>query len=415
MRRHRRLSILALVMAGGEGSRLHPLTEQHSKPSLPFGARYRIVDFVLSNLINSGVYAIYLLVQYKSQSLIEHVRKAWVVSPTLPHQFVTVVPPQMQQGAVWFQGTADAVYQNLNLIQEQEPDLVLVFGADHIYRMDVQQMIAFHQERQAEITVAALPVPLDQASAFGVIATDADNRVREFQEKPEQPSPMPTDPTRAYASMGNYLFNADVLLAALQEGHERGGNDFGHHILPRLLGKRRLYAYDFTTNQTPGVKPYEEAGYWRDVGTLDTYFSAHQDLLGPTPCFDLFNPDWPIYSSNYQGPTCCIVDGVVSNSVIGGGTCLRGASVRNSVVRREVILDEGVELEDCIIMDYVHIKRGARLRRAIVGRYNIIPAGARLGYDPEADARAWRRTPSGIVVAPPGVSRDAMRAFSESD
>ncbi len=415
MKKRNRLSILTFVMAGGEGTRLHPLTARHSKPSLPFGGRYRIVDFVLSNLINSGIHSIYLLVQYKSQSLIEHVRKAWVVSPTLPHQFVTVVPPQMQQGTDWFQGTSDAIYQNLNLIQDHEPDLVLVFGADHIYRMDVQQMVNFHQDCQAEVTVAALPVPLAEARAFGIIATDNDNRVREFQEKPEHPSPMPTDSTRAYASMGNYLFNAEVLLKALDKCHERGETDFGYHVLPRLLQTHKVYAYDFSTNQVPGVKDYEEPGYWRDVGTLDTYFNAQRDLLGPEPRLDLFNPDWPIYSSNYQGPAARIIEGRIRNSLLGGGTCIRNATVRNSIVRREVVLEDDVELEDCIIMDYVHVKRGARLRRTIVGRYNTIAAGARLGYDPEADARTAHVTPSGIVVIPPGETREAMRAFSEND
>jgi dTDP-glucose pyrophosphorylase len=225
--------ILAFVMAGGEGSRLSPLTSDNSKPSLPFGSRYRIVDFVLSNLLNSGIQSIYMLVQYKSQSLIEHVRKAWVVSPMRNEEFVTVVPPQMMRGGDWFQGTADAVYQNINLIQLHNPDLVLVFGADHIYRMDLQQMVDFHREREADVTVAALPVPLAEASAFGVIDTDTPGRVREFQEKPANPPPMPSDPTRAYASMGNYLFDAKVLVKALKEANERGEHDFGQNVLPQ--------------------------------------------------------------------------------------------------------------------------------------------------------------------------------------
>lgn len=407
--------ILTFVMAGGEGTRLYPLTTKLSKPALPFGGRYRIVDFVLSNLINSGIHAIYLLVQYKSQSLIEHIRKAWVVSPMLSHQFVTVVPPQMHTGPEWFQGTADAVYQNLNLIQENDPKLVIVFGADHVYRMDLWQMIHFHQEHKAEITVAALPVPLAEASAFGIIATDTDSRVREFQEKPEHPSPMPTDPTRAYVSMGNYVFNARVLAEALQEAHRRGESDFGKHVLPRLLHEHRLYAYDFMTNKVPGIKRYEEMGYWRDVGTIDAYFNAHLDTLGLKPRFNIFNPHWPIYSSNYQGPAARLINSSVDNAIIGGGTWLQGAKVRNSVIRREVTLEKGVELEDCLIMDYVRIKRGAHLRRTIVGRYNIVETGARIGYDAKEDSAAYHRTDSGIVVVPAGEISDAMRAFSESD
>lgn len=413
----KKLKILTFVMAGGQGTRLHPLTAEHSKPSLPFGGRYRIVDFVLSNLINSGIHAIYMLVQYKSQSLIEHVRKAWVVSPTLPRQFVTVVPPQMHDGATWFQGTADAVYQNFNLVYEHDPDLVIVFGADHVYRMDIQQMIDFHLSRQAQVTVAALPVPLAEASAFGVIATAADNRVKEFQEKPAHPSPMPNDANHAYASMGNYVFDATVLRQALRGGHQRGDTDFGHHILPQLLSdpNHAIYAYDFATNKVPGVKSYEEPNYWRDVGTLDGYFSANQDLLGAQPRFDVFNPAWPIYSSNYQGPATQIIDGVLKNSIMGGGSTLQGAVVRNSIIRREVVLEEDVELEDCIVMDYVRIGRGARLKRTIVGRYNVIEPGVHIGYDVTADEERYNVSPDGIVVVPPGEITDTMRAFAESD
>jgi glucose-1-phosphate adenylyltransferase len=279
--------------------------------------------------------------------------------------------------------------------------------------MDIQHMIDFHREREAEVSVAALPVPLEEASGFGVIAADADGRIREFQEKPKNPSPMPTDPTRAYASMGNYLFDARLLIKALQEGHERGEHDFGNHVLPRLMNTHGMYAYDFATNQVPGVKPYEEPAYWRDVGTLDAYFNAHQDVLGLHPRLNLFNSQWPIYSSNYQGPTVKIVAGSVTNSIFGAGTLINGASVRNCVIRREVTLEEDVEIEDCIIHDYVRIQRGARLRRTIVTRYNVIEAGTQIGYDAEADSRHYKRTPSGIVVVPPGEFSLAMGSFSE--
>ncbi len=409
----RKTKILAFVMAGGEGSRLHPLTALRSKPSVPFGGRYRIVDFVLSNLINSRINSVYLLVQYKSQSLIDHIRRAWVLSPILPDQFVTVVPPQMREGPEWFQGTADAVCQNLNLIRQHNPELVAVFGADHIYRMDVWQMARFHLERKADITVAALPVPLSEAPAFGVIATEADSRVRAFQEKPPQPAPMPSDPTRAYASMGNYLFDAKVLVWALQEAHRRGEHDFGRHVLPRLMDSHRLFAYDFTTNLVPGIKPYEEPAYWRDLGTIEAYFAAHQDVLGLSPRFNAFNPEWPIYSSNYQGPVARIIGGSIENSILAAGTLINGASVRNSVIRREVVLEPDVELEGCIIMDYVVIKRGSRLRRVIVDRYNTIEAGSRIGYDPEADRRRHHVTPSGITVVAAGTSGMAGLSYVE--
>jgi len=405
--------ILAFVMAGGEGSRLQPLTVDNSKPSLPFGSRYRIVDFVLSNLLNSGIQAIYMLVQYKSQSLIEHVRKAWVVSPMRNEEFVTVVPPQMMRGGDWFQGTADAVYQNINLIQLHDPDLVVVFGADHIYRMDIQQMVDFHHERAADVTVAALPVPIADASSFGVIAADHAGRVNEFQEKPAHPAPMPSDPTRAYASMGNYLFDAKVLVQALKEANQRGEHDFGHNILPKLKQTHRLFAYDFSTNKVPGTKPYEEIGYWRDVGTLDAYFEAHQDMLGLTPRFDVFNPQWRIFSSNYQGPVARILEAQLHNSVIAAGSMVHLASIRNSMIRREVIIEDDVELEDCVIQDYVWIKRGSRLRRVIVGQYNVIEAGSRIGFDPEADRRRYVVTDGGITVVGPGEVTKSLRAFSE--
>ena len=263
-------SILAIVMAGGEGRRLYPLTAERSKPAVPFGGRYRIVDFVLSNMVNSGIHSMYLLVQYKSQSLIEHVRKAWGVSPMTPRHFVTVVPPQMREGRHWFQGTADAVYQSLNLIYIHRPDLVAVFGADHIYRMDVRQMVNFHREREADITVSALPVPLAQASGFGVISAAADGRITGFREKPGHPQPIPGDRAHAYASMGNYLFDTQMLIDALQEAHGRKGVDFGRDVLPALIDDRRIYATGWSARNLmvierlmPGDQPVTEHGPMR--------------------------------------------------------------------------------------------------------------------------------------------------------
>lgn len=401
--------ILAIVMAGGEGTRLFPLTTERSKPSVPFGARYRIVDFVLSSLVNSGIHAIYLLVQYKSQSLIEHVRKAWVLPPMLPAHFVTVVPPQMRRGQVWFQGTADAVYQNLNLILQHKPDLVLVFGADHIYRMDVRQMIQFHLERKAEASVAALAVPLAQASDFGIIHADGHCRIKGFLEKPAHPPPMASDPTHACASMGNYVFSTDALVNALHEAHARGETDFGKHVLPSLVEGGRLFAYDFGRNRVPGVKDYEEWGYWRDVGTLDAYYEAHMDVLGLQPRFDVFNAKWPIYSSNYQGPVARFIDTRVDDGMVSAGCMLHGARVRNSVLRREVVLEPGVEVEDSIIMDYVVVRRGAKIRRAIIDRYNVIGAGERIGHDAAQDAQRYHVTESGITVLPEAHSYEMER------
>lgn len=395
--------LLALVLAGGEGSRLSPLTEERSKPSVPFAGRYRIVDFVLSNLVNSQIYSIYLLVQYKSQSLIEHVRKAWSLSPVATGHFVTVVPPQMRGGGDWFQGTADAVYQNLRLIYKHRPDVVAVFGADHVYRMDLRQMVQFHQERRAEVTVAALPVPLSETKSFGIIGVDGEDRITEFQEKPVNGRPMPKSPDKAYASMGNYLFQTDVLVEALEDAHRLGEKDFGKHVLPRLLRQKRMFAYDFTTNRIPGVKDYEEPAYWRDVGTIKSYWDSHQDLLTREPRFDLFNPFWPIRSSNYDGPSAKILECDVQNSIVGAGSLICGGKIKNSVIRREVYVDKDVTIENCIVMDYVMIKRGSRLRNTIVDRYNVIGPDTHIGFDPDEDRKQYHVDDlSGIIVVAKG-------------
>jgi glucose-1-phosphate adenylyltransferase len=404
--------ILAMVMAGGAGTRLNPLTADRCKPAVPFGGRYQIVDFVLSNLLNSGIHSIYLLVQYKSQGLIEHVEAAWSLSPVIPGQFVKIVPPQMREGPEWYQGTADAVFQNLNLIEHQAPDLVVVFGADHIYRMDIRQMVAFHKAQDADITLCALPVPIEQASSFGIIATDASGRVEAFQEKPSDPISMPGDPERVYASMGNYLFKTEVLVEALREGRKRGETDFGHHILPRLLQTHRIFAYDFTENRVPGIRVYEAPAYWRDVGTLDAYYEASMDVLGKDPVFNLFNPRWPICSENYQGPVSRFVEGNIANSLLGPGCLIKGAQIRNSIIRSEVLIEEDVEIEGSIILDRTIIRKGARVHRAIVDSDNIIPLNTRIGAAFEKLAEGHFRTDSGITVVPQGpYDPESMRYF----
>ena len=395
-----RKSVLGIVLAGGEGTRLAPLTAERSKPAVPFGGRYRIVDFALSNLVNSGIYSIYVLVQYKSQSLIEHIREAWVLGPTIPSHFITVVPPQMREGPEWFQGTADAVYQNLALIEANDPEIVAVFGADHVYRMDLRQMIDFHVAADADVTVAALPVPREQATAFGVIDCEADGRIRGFVEKPASPPAMPGDPERSYASMGNYLFRTRTLIDALLEARDRHGKDFGHDVLPRLIRTHKVYAYDFATNVCPGVRDYEEAHYWRDVGTIDAYFDATMDTLGAEPRFDLMNPRWPIRSSNYQGPPASLAAARIEASHVGAGVRVRDATIRRSVIRSEAVIGRDVLIEESIVLDSCVIGDGARIRRAIIDRHNVIPAGARIGYDRAEDAARYSVTDSGIVVVP---------------
>jgi glucose-1-phosphate adenylyltransferase len=394
--------ILVFVLAGGKGERLFPLTSFRSKPAVPFGGRYRIVDFVLSNLINSKIYSIYLLVQYKSQSLIEHVRKNWVLSSVIKDHFVTVVPPQMRMGPEWFQGTADAVFQNVDLIRQHNPDLVVVFGADHIYRMDISQMIDFHVEKGACATVAARPVPIEQASSFGIIMTDSEKRITGFQEKPKKPTPMPDDPERAYVSMGNYIFNCDVLMGALAKSQRKKQHDFGSHVIPDLVGTEKVFAYDFAANVIPGTMPYEETGYWRDVGTIAAFYDAHMDMLGERPIFELNNLLWPVIPSGFSGSATKILKGDIRNSVIAEGALIHRAKIRNSFIRSDVVIENDVSLEDCIIMDHVVIRKGCKLRKVIVDKMNVIGEGEQLGFDPDKDRFRCHIDKSGISIIPRG-------------
>lgn len=285
--------ILAIVLAGGEGSRLRPLTLNHAKPALPFGGSFRLVDFVLSNLVNSGIESIYLLAQYKPESLLNHIDEHWQPVSGRPDRFIKVVLPRDSDGGR-FMGTADAIHKNLALIERHAPDIVAVFAADHVYRMDVRQMVDSHLRSGAEVTIAATQVPIELASSFGILAAGHDGAVWDFQEKPETPFAIPFKPWRAYASMGNYLFDTDVLVAALEHGARCGETDFGSHILPRLIHSKQVYAYDFASNIVPGVQPHEEPAYWRDVGTLEAYAGAHKDIVGNLPAFNLQNPHWPI-------------------------------------------------------------------------------------------------------------------------
>ena len=400
--RHR---ILGFILAGGRGERLQPLTRERGKPAVPFGGKYRIIDFVLSNFVNSGIHAIYALVQYKAQSLIEHLRIGWRFGG-LPDHFVIAVPPQMRWGESWYRGTADAVYQNLNLLRDFNPDIVMLFGADHIYRMDLDQMLAFHLERDAQVTVAALPVPIQEAWDFGIIEADADGRIRGFEEKPETPRPMPSDPTRTLSSMGNYIFNRDSLVETLIEDARRStDHDFGRTIIPELYPYAGVFAYNFLSNEVPGTKEYEEQGYWRDVGTIGAYWRAHMDLLGPTPLFDLDNPQWPILTAAYSGPALHIIDGEVVDSLIGEGSRIDHATVRRSILGRGVRIEPGAVVEESIIMDHTIVGRDSRLRRVIADRYNVIPERDAVGVDPARDAQLYQVDPSGIVLLPRGLTR----------
>ena len=397
--------VLAFILAGGRGERLDPLTRDRGKPAVPFGGKYRIVDFVLSNFMNSDIYAIYVLVQYKAQSLIEHLRNAWRLGG-LPDHFVIVVPPQMRRGEIWYQGTADAVYQNLNLMRDFRPDLVAIFGADHVYRMDLGQMLEFHRAHGADATVAALPVPVERAQGFGIIASDAEGRVQRFEEKPPYPAPMPADPGRALVSMGNYLFEHDVLVETLMEDARRStDHDFGRTIIPELVSHAGVYAYNFLDNVIPGQKDYEEAGYWRDIGTIGAYWEANMDLLGSTPRLDLANPRWPIFTAHFPGPSARVIDGEVANTLVGEGSLIEGATIRRSIIGRGVEVRAGAVIEDSLVMDHTIVESEVRLRRVIADRYNVIPQGTRIGFDAAEDRRRFHADPSGIVILPRGPTR----------
>lgn len=398
--------VLAMIMAGGKGERLMPLTELRSKPAVPFGGKYRIVDFVLSNFVNSGITAVYVLVQYRSQSLIEHLRRAWRIGGRIQQQFITVVPPQMKAHGGWYEGTADAVYHNVNLIQDFAPDLVAVFGADHIYRMDINQMIRFHRETDAEVTVAALPVPLHAAGGFGIIEADGSGCVTGFEEKPTAPKPMIQDPERAYSSMGNYLFNTDLLIEALEEDASKPvSHDFGRDILPQLITRHRVMAYNFHDNAVPGIKPYEERGYWRDVGSLDAYWQAHMDMLGSSPLLDLRNQEWPILTDTFDGPTASFARATIEASLVGQGSLINDATIRRSVIGRNVRIERGADLDECVILDGAMIGADTRLRRVIADRFNIIPDSEEIGFVPEVDAMRYQTTASGLVILPRGLPR----------
>jgi len=399
--------VLGLIMAGGKGERLYPLTRDRAKPAVPFGGKYRIVDFVLSNFVNSGIRSLYVLTQFKSQSLIEHIRDTWRLGSVLRDQFVTAVPAQMQQGDSWYRGTADAVRQNLNLVRQSDPDIVAVFGADHIYRMDVGQMVDFHVERRADVTIAALPVPRHEARGFGIIRVDGDWRVQGFQEKPPRPSPMPGNAGFALASMGNYLFSTAVLDEILEgSARRRSWMDFGHDILPRVFRKLRVFVYDFNRNAIPGMKKGEQNSYWRDVGTIEAYFQATMELKSVTPPLNLYNPHWPIVTSDPSAPPVKFVfndedrRGFAVDSILSSGTIVSGGRVFDSVLGRNVFVHSWSEVRDSILMDGVEVGRHCRIRRAIIDKNVRLPEGTQIGYDAAEDARRYTVSPSGIVVIP---------------
>jgi len=400
------IRVLGIVLAGGKGSRLSPLTTERAKPAVPFGGKYRIIDFVLSNFINSGIYSIYVLTQFKSQSLLQHLNEGWQFGSLLKSQFLIPVPAQMRsRDESWYQGTADAIYQNINLVEQANPDVVAIFGGDHIYRMNITSMIEYHMAKKAEVTVAAIPAPRKHAVEFGVIEASEDGHILAFHEKNPDAPTMPGDPEQVYASMGNYIFSTKTLLDLLRaDAHEPDSDhDFGKNILPKLAGNAEIYAYNFQTNRIPG-EPEDATPYWRDVGTIESYFEANMDLRAIKPALNLYNRAWPLRSSSYFDPPAKFTfddenrRGQAIDSIVSGGCILSGGVVRNTVLGRGVRVHAGALVEDCIIFDNCDIGRRSKVRHAILDKNVKVPPDTEIGYNRKADAARYHVTPTGIVV-----------------
>jgi glucose-1-phosphate adenylyltransferase len=391
--------ILGIVLAGGEGKRLWPLTADRAKPAVRFGGTYRLVDFVLSNLVNASYLRICVLTQYKSHSLDRHITQTWRMS-TMLGNYVTPVPAQQRLGPRWFTGSADAIYQSLNLIYDEQPDIVVVFGADHVYRMDARQMVAQHIESGAGVTVAGIRVPRSEANQFGVIDAGADKRIRQFLEKPDNPPGLPDNPDETFASMGNYVFSTDTLIEALKidAGDEGSIHDMGGSIIPQLVEQGVAAVYDFADNKVPGATE-RDRGYWRDVGTLDAYYDAHMDLVAVHPIFNLYNRDWTIFTSHPQSPPAKFVEGgSAQESIVSNGVIVSAGTVRTSVLSPGVRMDAGAYVEGSVVMDNVRIGKGAVVRNAILDKNVVVPDGAHIGVDADLDRQRYQVSPGGVVV-----------------
>ena len=403
-----RRKVIAFVLAGGRGNRLLPLTRERAKPAVPFGGKYRIIDFVLSNLRNSQVFSIYVVVQHRSQSLLKHLRDGWQFSGLLKDHFV--IPTLAQAGAgtgaeASYRGTADAVFQNLDLIENPDAYIVAIFGADHVYRMDIGQMLEFHERVKADVTVAALPVSCDLSTEFGVIEAAADGAIRGFHEKDVNAPTIPGRSDQVYASMGNYLFSGRVLVEELQAdaGRAESRHDFGYDVLPSMLGRAAMYAYDYQTNVIPGELSGSPV-YWRDLGTLETYYEAQMNLCDLVPSLNLYNNLWPIHTASYPDPSAKFSfdergeAGSASGSIVSGGCIFSGGVVHRSVVGRGVKIHGGTLIEDSVILDDCVIGSGCKIRKAILDEGITIPDGEHIGYDSDHDRSRYHITDTGIVV-----------------
>jgi len=404
--------LVGIILAGGEGKRLFPLTRDRAKPAVPFGGRYRIIDFVLSNFVNSGIFKLSVLTQYKAGSLMQHLARGWQLAPQMGH-YVAPVPASMNVGREWFRGSADAVFQNLDLIENERPAYVAVFGADHIYKMDVCQMLEFHRDCGADATVAVIPVPGEEMFRYGIVDCDGARRVTGFREKPPVDVGGPGEMRQA--SMGLYIFNADVLVRAVVEDADLNDSkhDFGRDILPRLAEHGRVFAYDFSTNTHPNMSEGER-GYWRDIGTVDAYWRASADLISVSPVFNLYNSEWPILSAYYPSPPAKFVFadqerqriGIATDSMVSEGCIISGGHVDRSILGPRVRINSFSSVSESILFDGVEVGRHARIRRAIIDKYVSIPAGMTIGYDPVADRQRFVISEEGIVVIPKGMRLD---------
>jgi glucose-1-phosphate adenylyltransferase len=403
--------ILTMVLAGGKGERLYPLTEHRAKPAVPFGGKYRIIDFTLSNCLNSGLRRITVLIQYKSHSLDRHIRTGWNILNAELGEYLASVPPQQRISEDWYRGTADAVYQNLFLLDNEQPEFLLVLAGDHVYKMNYADMYNFLLAKQADAVVGAIEIPLAEARRFGVIAVDEDYRILRFDEKPQNPVPIPNDPTQAFASMGIYLFRAPIIRERLiQDAKEDTAHDFGKDIIPRMIRENRVYAFKFQDENKKAVK------YWRDIGTLDAYWEANMDLVAVDPLFNLYDQDWPIRTYQGQYPPAKFVFaqdyeggrmGVALDSIVCGGCIISGGRVQNSVLSPNVRVQDHADVRESVVMENVVIGEHARIRRAIIDKDVIIPPKTEIGYDLDADRRRFTVTDSGLVVISKGMKLHA--------
>jgi glucose-1-phosphate adenylyltransferase len=396
--------LTTFVLAGGRGERLHPLTKDRAKPAVTFGGHYRIIDFTLSNCINSGIRRVYILTQYKSISLARHIGMGWNIFPSELEEFIEVIPAQQRYGETWYQGTADAIYQNIYTIVRDNREFVLILAGDHIYKMDYSRMLRFHLDREADVTVGAVEMPAAHCTQFGVLQTDPEKRIIDFQEKPDQPATVPGRPDVIYASMGIYLFSREVLLEELiPTVTERVGSDFGQHILPSVVGRRAVFAYEFEDQNR------RDSPYWRDIGTLDAFYEANMDLVSVDPQFNLYDSYWPVRTYQRQFPPAKTVfadpgegarRGEVLDSLVCSGCIVSGGRARRSILSPCVRINSYAQVEDSVLMESVEVGRHARIRRAIIDKYCKIQPNTVIGYDLEADRRRFVVTDGGVVVIP---------------